>query len=282
MPFCCTNPVIYCKVSYENCIINCEFTLDNNEIKRNSFIQYLDLEEEFEKWRAQMEEEISQKDKEVLELQERMKSLERPTMSDAYVQVGDKSTFAPLSMQSHYVPNNSFNVQPSSESASKLAQCSDNICKLPEEFKFNRILESSSLPSDFIPRVAKESINISDFTPRQLHMPYSMKDVNSTCKVEKPGPQWKTTEVGGKFTKDETIRPTEYDLMQNTLKLQNFQYLQNDAQSQMCCVNINMLRNLSMKVQAQERKKHQLQECFKQQQYQIENVLQRKVLYNLP
>ncbi|XP_076669633.1 blastoderm-specific gene 25D isoform X1 [Andrena cerasifolii] len=249
------------------------------EEKFNLEQQYFDLEEEFEKWRAQMEEEISQKDKEVVELQERMKSLERPTLSDAYVQVGDKSTFAPLLMQSHYVPNNSFNAQPSSESASKLAQCSDNICKLPEEFKFNRILESSSLPSDFIPRVAKESINISDFTSHQLHMPYSMKDVNSTCKVEKPGPQWKTTEVGGKFTKDETTHPTEYDLMQNTLKLQNlkaanFQCLQNDAQSQMCCVNINMLRNLSMKVQAQERKKHQLQECFKQQQYQIENVLQ--------
>ncbi|XP_076178154.1 blastoderm-specific gene 25D isoform X2 [Ptiloglossa arizonensis] len=247
------------------------------EEKFNLEQQYLDLEEEFEKWKAQVEEDISQKNKEIKNLHETVKSLERPKMTDMSVQVTDEFIFSPLLMRSNYVPNNSFNVQPSSESASMFTQYNDNIHKLPEEFKFNRILESSALSSDFIPRVTKENMDITKCNPHQLHTQYSIKDVNNTCKIETPGSHWKA--VGENFIKEESVHDTEYNLVQDTIKLQNLktancQCMQNSAQQQVCCVNVNIIQNLSMKLQAQERKKHQLQECFKQQQYQIECVLQ--------
>ncbi|XP_043263150.1 blastoderm-specific protein 25D [Colletes gigas] len=249
------------------------------EEKINLEQQYLDLDEEFEKWKTQVEEEISQKDKEIKCLHETVKSLERPTMTDISVQVTDEFLFSPLLIRSNYVPNNSFNVQPSSESTSMFTQCNDNIRKLPEEFKYNRMLESSALSNDFNPCVTKENLGINNCNLHQMHTQYSVRDVNSTCKFEKPESHWKTTEVCGNFAKDESIHDKEYDLMQNSLKSQalraaNCQCIQSNAQKQVCCVNLNILHNLSTKLQTQERKKHQLQECFKQQQYQVECVLQ--------
>ncbi|XP_076645426.1 blastoderm-specific gene 25D [Halictus rubicundus] len=235
--------------------------------------QYLDLVEEFEKWKADMEDEKSQKDKEIDELRE-MKSVERPVMTDISIQVtGDLISFSPL-MQSNYVPNNLFNIQPSTEFTSKFTQCSDNISKLPEEFKFNRILESSALASDFIPRVKKEQFGLSDCNPRQMHTDYSVAGLRSTCKIEKPGPQWKVADVGERLSRE------EYNFMSDPFKSQNFkvattsQCMRTDAQPQVCSVSLNVLQSLSMKLQAQEHKKLQLQERFKQQKYHIERILQ--------
>ncbi|XP_017797195.1 PREDICTED: blastoderm-specific protein 25D [Habropoda laboriosa] len=215
------------------------------EEKFNLEQQYLDLEEEFEKWKAQMEEEISQKDTEIKDLREKIKSLERPITADISVQVTDDFIFSSLLARSNYVPNDSFNIQPSSESVSKLAPYNDNIHKVPEEFKFNRILESSNVSNDFTPRLTKDHTDSSNCDPHQIHAQH--------------------------------FHNLEYDLVQNTFKLKNLkspncQCVRNDAQ--LCCINVNILQNLSMKLQAQGRKNHQLQECFKQQQYHTERVLQ--------
>ncbi|XP_034196043.2 blastoderm-specific gene 25D [Osmia lignaria lignaria] len=247
------------------------------EEKFNLEQQYLDLEEEFEKWKGQMEEEITQKDKEIKNLHEKLKSFERPIMVDISVQVTDEFTFSSLLARSNYVPSDSFNIQSYNELSSKLAQCNDNIHKLPDEFKYNRILESSNLSNDFIPRLTKEEVDVSNCDPYEMHTQYSVKSKSGTCKMEKPELQWELTEVDGKLYKEENIPDTEYDVIQNTLKLRNLnvsncQCMRNDAQ--MCCVNVSILRNLNAKLQTQERKKHQLQECFKQQQYHIEHVLQ--------
>ncbi|XP_078041591.1 blastoderm-specific gene 25D [Augochlora pura] len=242
------------------------------EEKFNLEQQYLDLVEEFEKWKVQIEEEKSQRDKEIDELRE-LKSLKRSTMIDTSVQVSDDLVpFSPL-MQSNYVPNNSFNIQPSTEFTSKFTQCSDNISKLPEEFKFNRILDSSALASNFIPRVRKEHIGLSDCNSHQRHTEYSMAGLNSACKIEKSKSQY------GKLSKEDCMRNVEYDFMSDpfksqTLRASNSQCIKPDTQSQVCCVNINVLQSLTMKLQAQEHKKLQWQECFKQQKYQIERVLQ--------
>lgn len=240
------------------------------------FIQYLDLEEEFEKWKLQMEEEISQKDKEIKDLHEKIKCLERPIMTDVSIQVTDEFIFPFLLTQSNYVPNDSFSVKPSSESVSKLTQCSDNIRNLSEEFKYNGILESSTLSNDFIPRLKKDDIDSGNCN---LQMQYSMK-VNDVFKVETPELQWKIVGNNGKILKEENVHNAEYDFVQNTLKLKasNCQCMRSDTQVD--CININILQNLNMKLQAQERKRHQLQECFKQQQYHIEHVLQRELFYN--
>lgn len=247
------------------------------EEKFNLEQQYLDLEEEFEKWKCQMEEEVSQKDKEIQSLHEKVKSLERPIMVDISVQVTNEFTFSSLLPRSNYVPNDSFNIRPYNESSSKLTQCTDNIHKLPEEFKCNRILESSNLSNDFSPRLTKEDMDVSNCDPYKMHTQYSVKSINAPYKIEKPEPQWKLTDVDGKLVKEENISDTEYDIMQNTLKLQNSkvpncQCMKNDTQ--MCCVNVNIFRNLSMKLQAEVRKKHQLQEGLKKQQYHTEHVLQ--------
>ncbi|XP_076382040.1 blastoderm-specific gene 25D [Megalopta genalis] len=242
------------------------------EEKFNLEQQYLDLVEEFEKWKAQTEEEKSQRDKEIDELRE-LKSLARSTMIDISVQVSDDLVpFSPL-MQSNYVPNNSFNIQPSTEFTSKFTQCSDNISKLPEEFKFNRILDSSALACNFSPRMKKEHIDLSDCNSHQIHTEYSVTGLNSACKIEKPRLQY------GKLSKEDCMCNVEYDIMSDPIKSQTFkaansQCIKPDAQSQVCCVNINVLQSLTMKLQAQEHKKLQWQECFKQQKYQIERVLQ--------
>lgn len=217
------------------------------EEKFNLEQQYLDLEEEFEKWKRQMEEEISQKDKEIKDLYEKTKSLERPMMIDISIQVTDEFIFPSLLTRSHYVHNDSFNSQQASESVSKLVQCTDNIRNLPEEFKFNRILESTTSSNDFSPRLSKDDINDDNCDLHQIYTHYHHN--------------------------------AEYYFVygQNTLKLQNLrvpncQCMRNDAQ--VICINVNVLHNLSMKLQAQERKKQQLQECFKQQQYHTERILQ--------
>ncbi|XP_076751450.1 blastoderm-specific gene 25D [Xylocopa sonorina] len=247
------------------------------EEKLNLEQQYIDLEEEFEKWKAQMEEEISQKDKDIKDLQDRIKLLERPIMTDISVQATDDFIFPPLLMQSSYVPSDSFNDQLSNESVSKLAECSNNVCKLPEEFKFNGILESTTLSNDFVPRLAKDDTDSGNSDVYQMHTQYSVKGVNNTCKVEKPESQWMVGDVNGKFGKKESIQDVEYGFIQNALKLQNLKQpschcMQND--DQVCCINVNILHKLNMKLQAQERRKHQLQEYFKQQQYYTEHVLQ--------
>ncbi|XP_003393251.2 blastoderm-specific protein 25D isoform X1 [Bombus terrestris] len=215
------------------------------EEKFNLEQQYLDLEEEFEKWKAQMEEEISQKDKEIKNLHEKIKSLERPIMTDMSVQVTDELIFPSLYTRSNYVPNDSFNIQPSSDSVLKLAQCIDNIHNLPEEYKFNKILESSTSSNDFTPRLSKDDLDGDNCNLHQIYPHYHHN--------------------------------AEYYFLQNTSKLQNLkapncQCMRNDAQ--VACININILQNLSMKLQAQERKKSQLQECLKKQQYHTERVLQ--------
>lgn len=196
-----------------------------------------------------MEGEIFQKDKEITDLHEKIKSLERPMMTDISIQVTDEFIFPSLLTRSNYVPNDSFNCQQANESVSKLAQCTDNIHNLPEEFKFNRILESTTSSNDFSPRLSKDDINGDNC---DLHQIYAHYQHNAEC---------------------------YFVYEQNTLKLQNLrvpncQCMRNDAQ--VICININVLQNLSMKLQAQERKKQQLQECFKQQQYHTERVLQRK------
>ncbi|XP_031366511.1 blastoderm-specific protein 25D [Apis dorsata] len=239
------------------------------EEKFNLEQQYLDLEEEFEKWKLQMEEEISQKDKEIKDLHEKIKCLKRPIMTDVSIQVTDEFIFPFLLTQSNYVPDDSFiHVKPSSESVSKLTQCNDNIRNLSEEFKYNGILESSTLSNDFIPRLKKDDIDSGNC---DLQMQYSMK-VNDVFKAETP--EWKIVGNNGKILKEENVHNTEYDFVQNTLKLKtsNCQCMRNDTQVD--CININILQNLNMKLQVQERKRHQLQECFKQQQYHIEHVLQ--------
>lgn len=222
-----------------------------------------------------MEEEISQKDKEIKDLHEKIKCLKRPIMTDVSIQVTDEFIFPFLLTQSNYVPDDSFiHVKPSSESVSKLTQCNDNIRNLSEEFKYNGILESSTLSNDFIPRLKKDDIDSGNC---DLQMQYSMK-VNDVFKAETP--EWKIVGNNGKILKEENVHNTEYDFVQNTLKLKtsNCQCMRNDTQVD--CININILQNLNMKLQVQERKRHQLQECFKQQQYHIEHVLQRELFYN--
>lgn len=221
-----------------------------------------------------MQEEMSQKNKEIQDFHEKIKSLERPIMTDMSIQVTDDFIFPPLLTRSNYVPNDSLNVQPPSDSVSKLAQCSDNIRNLSEEFKFNRTLESSIISNDFISPLTKDDIDSGNCDQ------YSMKSVNNPYKIEKPDLQWKTIDDNGKIAKAESIHSAEYDYVQNTLKLQhlkapNCQCMRNDAQ--VGCININILQNLSTKLQIQERKKHQLQEWFKQQQYHTEHVLQREM-----
>ncbi|XP_017888510.1 uncharacterized protein LOC108629986 [Ceratina calcarata] len=244
------------------------------EEKFNLEQQYLDLEEEFEKCKLEMREEICQKDKEIKDLEDKIKKLERPLTSDSCVQVTDEFNFSSLLTQSNM--DNSINCQPSSESVSKLTQCNDSIRKLPQEYKFDRILESSNMSDGLMPRLTADDVDSRKCDICEMHAQHSEKNVNNdnTGKVE---PQWNTTDINGKLMHEKSIHNGDYDFVQNTFKLQNLraincQCVRNDAQ--VCCININILHHLNMKLQAQERKKQELQKLFKQQRYHTEHVLQ--------
>ncbi|KAK2576480.1 hypothetical protein KPH14_005810 [Odynerus spinipes] len=257
------------------------------EEKFNLEQQYLDLEEEFEQWKMQAEKDITKRDKEIKDLLEKVKSMERPEKSDISTQVSDESVFQRSCTFCNNISMDAFNVPSYIQLQPKTPQYYENTSSITEDFKGDHILENSVPSNHFMSQVIKEETCVGNYNLDQLQR--TKEDTNSVNKCEKLEPEEKvlnSSSENASIEKDGKRRKFKYSilkkenesLMQDLIKSQTLKSLhchclQDTAQQQVCNIDINVLENLNMKLQMQERKKRQLEEYFRQRQHHIEQVL---------
>ncbi|XP_047356488.1 uncharacterized protein LOC124951724 [Vespa velutina] len=259
------------------------------EEKFNLEQQYLDLEEEFEQWKVQTEKDILEKDKEIKSLFEKLKYLERPEKIDISIQVSDESIFQRSCTFCNHIPMDSFNVESYMQLQPRSPQYDGNTSKITENFKGDHIFENSMPSNHFMSQVIEEESCVENCHLNQLPC-INKADTNNVYKCEKSESGEKKTNNISECTtftekedkkskfKHSMSRKENNLLIQELIKSQTLnslhcQGLQDIAQQQVCNIDINILENLNMKLQIQERKKRQLEEYFIQRQHHIEQVL---------
>ncbi|KAG7207300.1 hypothetical protein KM043_008968 [Ampulex compressa] len=252
------------------------------EEKYNLEQQYLDLEEEFERGKSQLQEEICQKDETIVELKTKLKALERPSMVDFAVQVSAEVSGPKLSpSQNNYFASGAFNVPPFGESASKLAHHDDNPRKRCDKTKLDRILEAPALPNDFISRAMREEITLNNCGQElPISSQFSTKETANAYRFRRGNLQHSNGAKFGDLLNNENRCGPDCNLAQDLQKPQGVkpavgQCLRNDLQQHARCFDVNILQHLNARLQAQERKKQELEEYFKRKQYDMERTLHR-------
>ncbi|XP_015186870.1 PREDICTED: ninein [Polistes dominula] len=256
------------------------------EEKYNLEQQYLDLEEEFDQWKIQMEKDISEKNKEIKSLFEKLKKMEKIKKMDNSTQVSD-DIFQPVcTFCDHIPPMDAFNVESYTQLQSKTFKYDGDTCNnVTDRFKGDHIFKNPMPSNHFTSQVTKED-SVGNYHLDQLSC--IKQDTNSIDKCEKSESEDKGLnnisehtfiEKEGKRSKSKhNTSNKDYSLIQELIKSQisngiHCQCLQDTAQKQVCNIDINILESLTMKLQIQERKKRQLEEYFRQQQHHIEQVL---------
>lgn len=256
-------------------------------------IQYSDLEGEFEQWKMQTEKDILEKDKEIKNLIEKLKDLERPEKIDISTQFSDESVFQRSCTFCNHIPMDSFNVESYMQLQPRSPQYDGNTSNVAENFKGDHIFENSVPSNHFMSQVIEEESCVENCHLNQLQC--IKPDTNNVYKCEKSESGEKKSnnipertfiekeDKKSKF-KHSMSRKENNLLIQELIKSQTLnslhcQCLQDTAQQQVCNIDINILENLNMKLQIQERKKRQLEEYFRQRQHHIEQVLHRKLLF---
>ncbi|KAI4478785.1 hypothetical protein M0804_011531 [Polistes exclamans] len=259
------------------------------EEKYNLEQQYLDLEEEFDQWKIQMEKDISEKDKEIKSLFEKLKNMEKIKKLDNSTQVSDDSMFQPICTFCNHIPMDAFNVESYAQLQSKTFKYDgDTSNNVTESFQGDHVFENPMPSNHLTSQVTKEGC-VGNYHLDQLSC--IKQDTNSIDKCEKSESEDKGLnnisehsfiEKEGKRSKSKhNTSKKDYLLIQELIKSQisngiRCQCLQDTAQQQQVCnIDINILESLTMKLQIQERKKRQLEEYFRQQQHHIEQVLHR-------
>ncbi|KAF7397268.1 hypothetical protein HZH68_008490 [Vespula germanica] len=249
--------------------------------------QYSDLEGEFEQWKMQTEKDILEKDKEIKNLIEKLKDLERPEKIDISTQFSDESVFQRSCTFCNHIPMDSFNVESYMQLQSRSPQYDGNTSNVAENFKGDHIFENSVPSNHFMSQVIEEESCVENCHLNQLQC--IKPDTNNVYKCEKSESGEKKSnnipertfiekeDKKSKF-KHSMSRKENNLLIQELIKSQTLnslhcQCLQDTAQQQVCNIDINILENLNMKLQIQERKKRQLEEYFRQRQHHIEQVL---------
>ncbi|KAI4486913.1 hypothetical protein M0802_012232 [Mischocyttarus mexicanus] len=266
------------------------------EEKYNLEQQYLDLEEEFDQWKIQMEKDILEKDKEIKSLFEKLKNMEKIKKLDNSTQVSNDSIFQAACIFCNHIPIDAFNVEPYMQLQSKtLKYDGDTSNDATDSTKGDHIFENSIPSNSLTSQVTKEENCVGNYHLDQLSC--IKQDTNSVDKCEKSESGDKelnniseNTFIGKEERKSKSKYNTSkknYLLMQELIKSQvskgiycqclqdtaQQQQQQQQPQQQVCNIDINILESLTMKLQIQERKKRQLEEYFRQQQHHIEQVL---------
>lgn len=229
--------------------------------------QYIDLEEEFEKWKIKTEHDISQKNLQIGDLREKLRLIEQPITNDSYVQVPDEISLTTFSDSSHCKSSSMSSILSTNEIFVTMDLCGTNnqTCHTSAEFPLfndNRLL--------------KQDDHIDDHNLYNMHTECPMKiikDINKDQKIYHNNPH-----IGAKTIlamKEEDKCDSEFKSI-HVMKETSCMCSQNNAQQQVSCVDLNILQNLKMKLYTQERKKRHLQRYIKQQRQYIEKLLQRK------
>ncbi|KAL6261333.1 hypothetical protein P5V15_008853 [Pogonomyrmex californicus] len=239
------------------------------EEKFNLEQQYIDLEEEFEKWKIKTENDISQKNLEIGDLREKLKLMGQPVTNDSCVQVPDEMFSTTFSTDSSHCKSSSMSSIPSTNEISvnmDLCGTNNQTCHISMEFPLSNDLN----------RLLKQEDHIDDHNFYNTRSEYSMKGIKGINKDYRIKDQ--NSLIGAKnmlATREEDKCDSELKTIHDEIKETSCMCSQNNAQQQIGCVNINILQNLKMKLYTQERKKRHLQRYIKQQRQYIEKLLQR-------
>lgn len=229
-------------------------------------LQYIDLEEEFEKWKIKSENDISQKNMEIGDLHEKLKSIEQPVTNDSWVQVPDEM---PLPTLSNCKSSSASSIPSMNELIANIDLCDTN----DRAYRASEFLLSND--SNKLPKQQVQTNN---------HHPYdecSKRRIRNVYKEQNIQIDKKDAYIRVEKAKEKN--KCEFTLMQDML-MQNLKKIgchcsaRNDAQQRVCCVETSVLQNLNMKLYAQERKKRQLQYYLKRQQQHVEKMFQRNSL----
>lgn len=230
-------------------------------------LQYVDLEEEFEKWKIRAENDISQKNLEIVDLREKLR-LAHPVTSDSCIQVSDEVFSSPSSDLFHC----------KSPSTSSIPSTNDSLANMyPHTANVNHTLE---FPLCNNPNGLLKQDRIDDCNP-YMHSECSVKRMKNINKSKKKQMHKKNPHISGKTIltmKEEDQRDAEFKLIYDVMKETNYSRAHSNAQQHIDCIDLNIVQDLKIRLYAQERKKRQLQRYIKQQRQYIERLLQRKRL----
>ncbi|KYN06246.1 Blastoderm-specific protein 25D [Cyphomyrmex costatus] len=238
------------------------------EEKFNLEQQYINLEEEFEKWKIKTEHDISQKNLEIGDLREKLRLMEQPITNDSYVQVPDEISLATLSDSSHCKSSSMSSILSMNEifMNTDLYGTNNQACHTSTEFPLSNNLN----------RLLKQDDHIDGHNLYSTHTEYPMKVTKGMSKDQKIC--HKSSHIADKpllAMKEEDKFESEFKLIHNVMKETSCTCSENNIQQQVNCIDLNIFQNLKMKLYAQERKKRHLQRYIKQQRQYIERLLQR-------
>lgn len=242
-------------------------------IHKNIFVsltsQYIDLEEEFEKWKIKTEHDISQKNLQIGNLREKLRLIEQPITNDSYVQVPDEISLATFSDSSHCKSSSMSSILSTNEIFATMDLCGTNnqTCHTSAEFPLSNDLN----------RLLKQDDHIDSHNLYNTHTECPMKvikDINKDQKIYHNNPHIDAKTILA--MKEEDKCDSEFKSIHDVVKETSCMCSQNNAQQQVSCVDLNILQNLKMKLYAQERKKRHLQRYIKQHRQYIEKLFQRK------
>lgn len=232
-------------------------------------LQYIDLEEEFEKWKIKTENDISQKNLEIGDLREKLRLTEQPVTNDFWVQVPDEISLPTLPDLSHCKSSSASSIPSINEPNMNIDLCDTN----------DQTSELSYHTSEFLSNpntLLKQEVQADDYNLYDIHDECSTKgmDIHKEQKfqIDKKDPY---IDVKVMKEKDKYEFTWMQDMLMQNLKKVGCHCAQN-TQQRVCCIELSVLQNLNMKLYAQERKKRQLQHYFKRQQQHVEKILQRK------
>lgn len=227
--------------------------------------QYIELEEEFEKWKIKTENDISQKNLEIGNLRKKLKLMEQPVTSDSYVQVPDEISFLPIFSDSSCCK---------SSSISSIVSTNEIFANMNTFGTNDQTCYTSEFPLSNNFNGLKQNNHIDDrnlYNTDHIECPIKIiKGMNQDQKVyydNSHGAAKTILAMKEKNKEDETEFKSVRDVMKGNACSRNSNQRQMD---------LNIFQNLKVKLYAQERKKRHLQRYIKQQRQYIDKLLQRK------
>ncbi|XP_012218489.1 ninein homolog [Linepithema humile] len=241
------------------------------EEKFNLEQQYVDLEDEFEKWKIKTENDISQKNLEIGDLREKLKLTEQPVTNDSYVQVPDELSLPMLSDSSRCKSSSTSSIPSINDLFANIDLCTNN--------QTYRTLADFPLSSDHS-RPLKQEVQIDGHNLYKTHVECPVKGIRGMNKDQKAQIYQNNPHIGAKTmltVKEEDRCDGEFKLMHD-VKETSYPCTQNNAQQHVSCVHMSVLQELKIKLYEQERKKRHLQRYIKQKRHYIEKLLQRVMM----
>ncbi|XP_071638915.1 uncharacterized protein Bsg25d [Temnothorax longispinosus] len=240
------------------------------EEKFNLEQQYIELEEEFEKWKVKTDVDISQKNLEIGHLREKLRLMEQPRTNDSYVQVPDERSLATFSDSSPCNASSTSSIPSTNEMFANMDLCGTNVqtCHTSADVPLSNTLNGLLKQNDHI-----DGHNL--YNTGHTECPIKvMKGISRDQKMYHTNSHVAAKIMLAMKEEDEE-GDADVNVIRDVMKETSCTCSQSTNQRQVGCVDLNIFQNLKVKLYAQERKKRHLQRYIKQQRQYIEKLLQR-------